>query len=265
MAITTQDGLDAALASAERKGFTRGSFTPRAVGAYHSLWKVAGLPGPGVTPATGNGAIPDDTTAGAHPFTNGAGAENNYLLHVAATSLTLGTLYFYDRLWANSGLNTTTTITNFTSTALTRHTGGVAVEVWLEVYTALGAATASNLTVSYTNQAGTTGRTGTIVKPAVTTAVGEMFPMQLQSGDSGVRAIASTQWSVTQTSGDFGLVMMKRCGMVPLRPSDQGASVLGPFDLPYAEIADDACIATMLRAGSASANSIDGELGIGKG
>lgn len=264
MAITTQDGLDYALANAQRKGFSKGSFTPRAVGAYHSMWKVAGNPGPGATPATGVGAIPDDTTAGAFPFVNGAGAENNYLLFVASNSLTLGTIMFYDRLWANSNINDDTTTTTFTSTALTRHTTGAGVEVWLEIYTAHAAATASTLTVSYTNQANVSGRTGTILKPAVTDIVGEMFgPMQLQSGDSGVRAIASTTWSVTQTSGDAGLVMAKRGGTVPLRPSDQGASVLGPFDLPYAEVADDACIAMMLRAGSASANTIDGELAIG--
>jgi len=263
MALDTQDRLNYALANAQNKAHSKGSFTPRAVGAYHSLWKVAGNPGPGATPATGAGAIPDDTTAGAIPFVNGAGAENNYLLYASSTSLTLSTLYFYDRLWANSNIDDTTALHSFTSTALTRETSGIGVEVWLEIYVAHAAATASTLTVSYTNQAGTTGRTGTILKPAVTDIVNEMFgPMQLQSGDSGVRAIASTQWSVTQTSGDAGLTMIKRCGTVPLRPSDQGASVLGPFDLPYRQI-PDAALATMVRAGSASANSIDGEFGIG--
>lgn len=264
MVIATQDTLDQALANAQRKCFNKGSFTARATGAVHSMWKIAGMPGAGATPATGNGAIPDDTTAGAIPFTNGAGAENNYLLFCNGNGLQLGTIIFYDRLWANSNINDDTTTTSFTSTALTRQTGGVGVEVWLEIYTAHAAATASTLTISYTNQAGTTGRTGTILKPAVTDVVGEMFgPMQLQSGDSGVRAIASTTWSVTQTSGDAGLVLAKRCGMVPIRPSDQGASVLGPFDLPFAEIADDACIAAMFRAGNATANTIDCELGIG--
>jgi hypothetical protein len=266
MAVTTQDGLTASLTAGQRLPFCRGSFTPRAVGAFHSLWTVTGTPGVGATPATGAGTIPTSATAGGHAFTDAVGAANNYLGLVTASSLQLATLTIYDRLWSNSGINTTTTTTSFTSTPLTRSTDGVGVECWLECYTALGAATASTLTVSYTNSAGTAGQTGTISKPAVTPNAVEMFgPMNLAAGDQGVRAIASTTWSVTQTSGTCGLTLLRRIADIPLRPSDQGASVLGPYDLGFPDVNDGACLSMMVLAGSASANTVLGQFIVAKG
>ena len=264
MAVSTMDGLINALVQGERKGWSKGSFTPQATGAFHSLWLTPGEPGPGVAPATGNGAIPDDATAGAHPFVNAAGALNNGLGYFSANGLAVGTLVVFDRIWHNSGLNTTTTITSFTSTALTRFTDGKGVECWAEWYTSSGAATATNATVIYTDESGNTGATGTIVMPAVTKIAGQMFPMQMASGDYGIRAAASTTLSVTQTSGTWGLTFMKRLAEIPIRPSDQGASVLNAIDLGYPDIPDDACLSFMFQ-GAVTANTLTGSLLIGKG
>lgn len=262
MAVTTMDGLMAALQAQERKGWNKGSFTPPATGAFYSLWTIAGEPGPGATPGTGNGAIPDDSTAGAHPFVNATG--DNYLGYVSATGLQVGTLVIYDRLWHQSGLNTSTTITSFTSSALTRFTDGKGVECWAEWYVASGAATATTATVIYTDESGNTGASGSIVMPARTKAIGDMFPMSFASGDYGIRAAASTTLSVTQTSGTWGLTFMKRLAEIPIRPSDQGASVLGAVDLGLPEIPDDACIGMMFQ-GVAAANTLAGTLAIAKG
>jgi len=195
---------------------------------------------------------------------NAAGAANNYLGYVGANGLAIGTLTIYDRLWANSGLNTTTSPTNFTSTALTRFTDGKGVELWAEWYTASGASTATTATVSYTDQDGNTGASGSIVMGATAKPAGMMYPMQLASGDYGVRAVASTTLSVTQTSGNWGVVLMKKLAEVPIRPSDQSASVMNAVDLGLPEIPDDACLAFMFQ-GAVTANTLTGSLLIAKG
>jgi hypothetical protein len=264
MAVTNMDTLVAALVAQERKGFSKGSFTPAASGSWHSLWTIAGQPGAGAAQGSVNGAIPDDATTGAHPFVNASGAGNNYLGYVACTGLAVGTLVIYDRLWHDSGLNTNTTITNITQPALTRSTDGKGVELWAEWYVASGAATATNATISYTDQDGNTGNTGTIVMPARTKAIADMFPMTMAAGDYGVRAVASCQLSTTQTSGTWGLTLMKRLGEIPIRPSDQGASVLNAIDLGLPEIPDDACLAFMFQ-GANTANTLAGTLSIAKG
>jgi hypothetical protein len=57
---------------------------------------------------------------------------------------------------------------------------------------------------------------------------------------------------------------MKRIQEIPIRPSDQGASVLNPIDMGLPEIPDDACLAMMFQ-GVASANTLAGTIGIAKG
>lgn len=264
MAISTMDTLALALVAAERRGIVKGSFTPAATGAWTSLWTTAGEPGAGAAQGTVNGAIPDDTTVGAIPFTNAAGAADNYLGYTAFTGLAVGTLVIYDRLWHDSGLNVVAGSSAITQPALTRWTDGKGVELWAEWYVASGAATATTATVSYTDQDGNTGNSASIVMPARTKAVGDMFPATLAAGDYGVRAVASSILGTTQTSGNYGLVLLKRIAEIPIRPSDQGASVLNAIDLGIPTIADDACIAMMFQ-GINTANTLTGQLSIAKG
>jgi hypothetical protein len=259
-AITTMDGIAAGLQAQERKGFHKGSFTPAVSGGYYSLFLTVGQPGPGAAPGAVNGAVPTDATAGAFPFTNAAG--DQYLGYVACTGLAVGTLVIYDRLWANSTTTVTSGAQAITFPGLSRYTDGAGVEAWLEFYVA-SSATAATATGTYTDQDGNTGSAGTFTLPAVAKAVGQMFPMNMPTGDSGVRAFSSMDIGTTHTGGTWGITMMKRLAEIPIRPSDQGASALNIIDLGMPEIADDACLSFMFQ-GAAAANTLAGSLGIAK-
>ena len=64
------------------------------------------------------------------------------------------------------------------------------LRIALYALTALGnAAAVANTTVTYTNSAGTPGRTGTIGPIATTSQVGTFYPMALQAGGRGVQSV----------------------------------------------------------------------------
>lgn len=131
-----------------------------------------------------------------------------------------GTWIMADRLSHQGGLSGTsvaTQTTNLPTAALTRYTSGVGVMAALEIYTAIGTA-ATTVTCSYTNEAGTAGRTSIATAWGGTTdsAQGEMTPIPLQSGDAGVRAVASvTAAASTTVVGNFGVTLYKPLVAVP--------------------------------------------------
>jgi hypothetical protein len=265
MAVSTMDGLVAALTAGETRTFMKNSQTSEGAGTWHSLWTATGYPGAGAAQGSLNGAICNDATTGGFPFVNAAGAANNYLGYISAASSVAGTLIVYDRLWHNSTLNgTLTTAQNITQPALTRFTDGAGVELWLEIYSAWGS-TAATATISYTDQDGNAAQSGTIAYPAGVPSVGQMLPATLASGDYGVRAVASlTLNTSTLTAGNAGLTLMKRLVTIPL-PQINVAAVYDAFSTGLREIPDDACIAMMVQCTAATTGVINGELTIAKG
>jgi hypothetical protein len=264
MAVSTMDGLVAALTAGETKAFMKSSQTSEGAGTWHSLWTATGYPGAGAAQGSLNGAICNDTTVGGFPFVNAAGAANNYLGYISAASSTAGTFILYDRLWHNSTISATSiSAQNITQPALTRFTDGAGVELWGEVYTATGA-TASTLTVSYTDQDGTTGNSATYAHPANALTLGQMFPFVLASGDYGVRAVASATFSVSTGAGSIGLTLVKRLVTIPL-PQVNVAAVYDAFSTGLREIPDDACLAMMVQCTATNTGQINGELTIAKG
>jgi len=74
-----------------------------------------------------------------------------------------GGMLLVDLLNVSGGLNATLTTaqtTNLPTAALTRHTSGEGVMAGIVIYTQIGS-TATTVTISYTNSAGTSGRTST--------------------------------------------------------------------------------------------------------
>lgn len=118
-----------------------------------------------------------------------------------------GVVYLWDRLVGVSGIAMSSTgDKTINSTALTRYTDGVGIEVYLEI-TAAGNTTAPIVSMSsYTNQAGTSGRSGaTITFPSATTSISHLIgPMPLASGDTGVRSIETI--NVATAGGGSGVV-----------------------------------------------------------
>jgi hypothetical protein len=265
VAIGTQDALVAALAGAQKRGVLKASATSEGAGTWHSLWAVAGQPGAGSAAGSVNGAIPTSATAGAIPYTAPGGANDAYIGRFTAQGPTVGTLILYDRLWHNSALvGNVTTLQSFTQPALTRETSGQGVELWGEVYTAMGA-TGSVFTATYTNQAGTGSRSASYTMPANALSVGQMFPFTLQAGDAGVQSVQSVQLSIsTGTAGNFGLTLLKRHAELPLTAANVGA-VLDFFGLGGGLLPDDACLALAVLCSTTSTGIIQAGLSIIEG
>lgn len=265
MAITTQDGLIAAMAAGRSIGFqkSRGA-TP--VGFWASLFRNAGMPGAAAIPGTAAGQALSRTSTGAIPLP--APSLVTYMTSFEAACNTSLTLAIADRLvetGALSGIVTTAQTVN--SVALpARATGATNVELWLEFYTATGATASAVLTAQYTNQAGVAGRTATLVGGLLANggAADRTYQMTLQAGDTGVQSVQSvTLGTSTGTAGAFGVVLRRtlQTGIV------SGAN-LG-FNQGYAEtdlqiIPDDACL-ELFYLSTGSAPTILGALGIAQG
>lgn len=176
-------------------------------GREASLWTYDGSPGPGSVPTTW--ANPDNTTSGALKQTDPGGGRTKRMSGGFAAGLVAGTLILYDRLGHNGNLSgTTTTAQTFTGT-ITRNTGGVGNMAWIEIYTIIGT-TGTTVTMSYTNQAGTSSRTS----PAVTIGgtgfreVTRCLMLPLQAGDSGIQSVENIDLvASTTTAGAIGVTI----------------------------------------------------------
>jgi hypothetical protein len=175
-----------------------------------SLWRYDGQPSGGAIPTTV--AIPTNTTAGALPFTNPGGGRQSWMVQSWVTGLVGGTLLMYDRLLHIGGLNGTLTSAQTVGGTITRNTTGDGNFAFAEIYTQIGA-TSRTITMSYTNQAGTDTRTSTAVAFGGTgfNTVTRAILLPLQSGDTGIRAIASATIAggTTGIAGNFGITMGK--------------------------------------------------------
>lgn len=129
-------------------------------------------------------------------------------------------LVLCDRLSHQGGLSgtvTTAQTTNLPTAALTRYTSGDGVFAGLEIYSAIGS-TGTTVQCSYTNQAGTTGRTteATDIGGANYSTVSRFIILPLQKGDTGVRAVANVDLvASTGTAGNFGVTLFKPLMFIP--------------------------------------------------
>jgi hypothetical protein len=263
MAITTLDGIIGGVD--QLRSFGKASMTAKAAGTFQSLWTAAGLPTAGVAPVATTVSIPTSATAGALPFSNPTGGMLTYLSKISNTQQNIGTLIAYDRL-AHSALLSGIVATAQTvgGAALTRFTTGDDVELFLEVYATTGA-TQVNVTVSYTNESGTAGRTSASTPFIATPVAGQMLPIPLQSGDKGVRSVESVTLSATTgTAGSFGVTLVKRIAEAPVIIAS-GGIVLDPFALGLPQIQDNACLSLMMLCSTTSTGFVTGTINLVQG
>lgn len=211
-----------------------------AAGYHYWLGKDAGFPGgfalgsPGVNGFTTDCSVASSATnpvgavqAGSHPLTDPS-TGNLYLTNVTLSDGLAGQIQLIDVLWYNTGLSvTTTTAQTVTPPTLPArdHNGtnnGAGVQAALYALTALGnAATVANTTISYTDQDGNAGNTGTFSAVAgwqapATPVIGTWMPFQLAAGDSGIRNLASITLGTTYTSGTMSLVLYRVLATIPV-------------------------------------------------
>ncbi len=267
MAIITLDGLVVALGAttAQHRSYLK-LFTPQAIGAWTATWNQPGYPGGAAVAASGvAGAVLTKVTPGAFPFTNPTAPALTYLSRFSSAVSSSGVIGLYDRLWENSGLSPTLlTAQTVDSVALTRPDAlGADVEVWLQVYTALGAGS-TGPTIVYTDQDNNATNTGTLQNFVTTAAAGRSFPFSLAVGDTGVRSIQSYTNGATMTSGTFGLVLRRRIATLAVTTSNTGAA-LDPLSGGLPTIPDDACLELLYLGSGTSAVTMQGALSLAQG
>ena len=229
MAITTLDGAIAGMQAPDP--IVKVGIATAAVGAMrgYTMWYAAGNPGAATANAAGiNGAAVSGAVAGSLVRVNPVSG-NAYLGRLAINASTAGTLWLIDRLWNNSGLVvTSTTAQAITPATLPARSGdgtsnGAAVMAAIE-WSATGGTGTPTVTLTYTDQDGNTGATGTftgVASPPVGTF--EIFTMA--AGDTGVRAPTSFIQSATRTSGTMHLVLFRVLAQVEVTAANIGNAI----------------------------------------
>jgi len=225
MAITTLAGVEAGLTAPNV--LAKGASNSANSGAqWITSFYTAGYPPAATAPTPGVAGVALTTYTGQIPFTNPLSG-NTYLagvrrqFYVDTANASQRTLMIVDRLWHNSGLDRTlTTAQTVNSVAwpardLNGSTNGEGVYLAVEISTTMGTG-GPTITVSYTNSAGTSGRTGVGILSTRTSApAGHWFPIGLQAGDTGVRSVQSITFSVSWgTAGVLHLVAYRPIAMI---------------------------------------------------
>jgi hypothetical protein len=178
-------------------------------GRYTDLWEYNGTRGRGSAPG-GTPRNPTNTTDGSLKHTDASGGRTLYIVGGFIYANVGGVLIIYDRLADVSGLSgTTTTAQTFTLTP-TRYTNGLGNEIWINVYTQIGA-TGTTATVSYTDDAGNSGQTSDafVIGGTGFREAQRILPVPLLAGDIGVQAVANVDLvATTGTAGDFGVSLV---------------------------------------------------------
>ena len=185
-------------------------------------------PNPAVlaTPAAGLGGatVCNKDTVGAIAFNNATTGVKNWLLKFGiarsnSTILAGGTLLLVDRLaHIKIDINTATAAISPALDGTGRLAAGEGAMIIADCTTSFSAAS-NTITLGYTNQAGTSGRTATLVTTAsrvaygVAQAAGPIF-LTLQSGDTGVRSIENWTLSSGTATGTIVLSLCKPLAMI---------------------------------------------------
>lgn len=209
MAITTVDQLIAGMQYPRE--FIKAATPTLVAGRPHSLFYLAGAPGAATASSAGLAGEALTSYAGQLPFSNPASG-NTYLARLTGQATIAGQLVLCDRLWHNSGFSmTSTSAQTVSSTAWPARSAdgtsnGEGVLLGVEITTATGSGTPT-ITVSYTNQSNSSGKSGTnSVATAASSAIGAFYPIGLAAGDTGVRSVQTLTLSATWTSGAMSLV-----------------------------------------------------------
>lgn len=131
---------------------------------------------------------------------------------------------------------------------------GVGCELWVEQFVAAGAATVS-LTCNYKDVGD--GASVGVINPVVSSPViGQMQPVPLEAGDTGVRSLVSCVNSNTWTSGTWGMTILKTIAQIEFPAANLGLTM--DWSKVLAAVHPDACLFFYFLANSASLPVVTG-------
>lgn len=240
MAIATLAGVESGLMLPRQ--IIKGGLGTQQLGRGRTTWATAGLPAAGSYDNTLNGVALTGPVVGQIDLTDPVGGARTYLAALQAAGNIEGTLMLLDRLWHNGGYTITATTAQLSTTPtwpardIAGSTNGDGVLLFAELSAGAGAA-APTITCSYTNQAGTPGRTGTnIWATANSPATGSTYLIGLDSGDTGVRSLESVTLSTSWLSGTMNMVAARLIAMLDVRSPAQTSAldaITGAFPRLY--------------------------------
>lgn len=266
MAIDTQDKLIEALAGSSASLKSSASFTTITAATYLAnrfTGHADGIFAGGAARAAG-GSIITKADVGFQKYANAPAGKDNYIVGASYYSSAQSNFFWVDILYSVSGFSSTvTTFQPVTAPpALTRYTNGIGNKIYILGLVVLGA-TATNITVTYTNQDGVTGKT-TVPRATAALAAGRMWvDLVLADGDTGVLAIEGVQFSASSgTAGNLAVMIVH-----PLTPIG-GVGIGGSINQDFAavglpKIGDNAALGRVLTAGATSSGVVTTSLNIG--
>lgn len=218
----------------------------------------------GCSETTGNG-----TQIFGIPHGGSVSPNKKHLLNMAAWTTVAtgapGTLMLVDIQGYYPGISLSSAATQtLTGTPSLRYTNGEGLRAYLVVTTASGA-TAHNLSMTYTDQAGNTGNTLPVTVSGTASAIqghlthsgtaannyGPFLP--LTSGDTGIRSVQDVKLSASSGAGTAALVLCRPLAQITLSV----AGLMVEKDLlnqipSLPEIKDGACLTWLYAAGAAT-------------
>lgn len=248
-----------------------------AAGNFYCWAKDAGLPGvwapgtPGLTGrATDGTAAPD---AGCLPYKN-ATSGINYLTRSTVSMTVAGHFFLKDVLWVNSGIvvtNVTAQTINsvaFPARDMDGSSDGRGVGIGLLVTTATtNAALIANMTVEYTNSAGTPTRTATVGAAAPmafpqSAVIGTFVPFFLHAGDEGVRSIQSITLGTSLLTGAVSLIAYRVIDSQAVMLANIGGPEGALNTTPGVRLYDGSCMLPFNLASATTATTVRGTINI---
>lgn len=253
---------------------------------YHYLYnKGAGSPGAMSlqTPGLG-GFFTDCSIASQATDPNGAAQIGSpklndptgawYLTKFGVQGAVAGNFQLIDLLWYNTGavVTTTTGQTVNSGTLPSRDLNGTSngdgVRAALYALTTAGAAAAiANTTITYTDQDGNTGNTGTFdgtvgYRWPVGGDIGTWAPFQLAAGDTGIRSIQTLTLGTSYVSGTLSLMMYRPLAMESTLTANTGSGSLtgqnGLGQNPGVRVYNGSCLSIVgVSAPATTLNSIN--------
>lgn len=210
MAITSWDQFVST--TPDRVPYAKTAARTTVAGSWFSMFDLAGGPGAGTLAIgnTANGLVPTDATAGYPILANYGVGNTGYFARAMISNTVNSRVRFYDRLNAAGAyaFNAATTLASQPSYSgrLLSGPNYSGLELWAEQVTA--ATGIQSVTVTYTNQSGTTGRTTGAVSQGTAGTVGRLWQLPYQAGDSGIQKIESVTGTVA-TVGTFNVMVLR--------------------------------------------------------
>jgi hypothetical protein len=270
VAISTLDQLVAGLLAPV--DVLKTTSTGEAVGELWSPFYTAGWPGAAAAPSPGVNGAALTTYAGQLDFPAAVAGQSTYLAGADACQAgSVGEVWICDRLWHNSGLTVTTTGAQAITTPIfpardsSGSTAGIGLRLGIEVTTATtNAGAVTNMTASYTDEAGNTGNTATVTSFPATAVAGHFSVFNLAAGDRGFRALASATLGTSLVTGAVSLVAFRVLAKIPV-PTANIATRLDAIQLGMPRLWDNTVPFLLYRLTGTSIGTVDATLTYAQG